>query len=527
MRLVRSRSCRTLLAAAGALLVLGLPASASALDLHIVNESGRPANEVFVDIAGGNFGVPGFVDDQPKALSEIPGGKVTIETLDSGRVYVSYGAPVTEGVPFNSPTRFDWAELTVTPASTDVANLTAVDQFAIGMRLTTFGAAGEAIESVGSTYANTMFGALQQVPGGPAATVRNANGEIVRVLSPLHSLAYPLLSEYVHSMAGQRITLHTPFFGEPFVTSEYSGIFGADGSINLTGTMNAGAGDVTAPSIEMNGPELIEDVYTGAHTPNTLEGAVRRDVLSGFSIGLWGGKYGNDARAFCTNLNTTSQGIWCPDGFDVPAFAEARTVAPPFPAYEQYAAAIDQYADIYGNPYSDASKKVTVALDQPRVTTLQLSILPDSPPASSDTTSPGSGSAPATPTATAIPPTRAPAPAPASTPGSKAAPPRSQVNFKLAKKARLKRGKLVIGRVACKGACGRIVTLLKPKRGKGVIAREAVKTRAHKRTLILKPTKLGRSALRRGRVVSAKLTVTVTQPARLPARKRVRLRVLR
>jgi hypothetical protein len=193
--------------------LLALPASASALKLQIVNESGRAANEVFVDIvAPGGAEGDGFVNNHPQALSEISGQEVTIDKLVSGRVYISYGAAVEEGVPFNSPTRFDWAELTVTPAPEDAANLTAVNQFAIGMRLTTLGGAGEELESVGSTYANTIFDALQQIPGGPESTVRGANGEILRVLSPdTTGSAYPPLTAYVESMAGETITLHTAF----------------------------------------------------------------------------------------------------------------------------------------------------------------------------------------------------------------------------------------------------------------------------------------------------------------------------
>ena len=46
-------------------------APASALNLHIVNESGRPPSEVFVDIAAaGGFEVEGFDNDRPRALSE-------------------------------------------------------------------------------------------------------------------------------------------------------------------------------------------------------------------------------------------------------------------------------------------------------------------------------------------------------------------------------------------------------------------------------------------------------------------------
>jgi Beta-1,3-glucanase len=492
--------------------LLALPASASALQFHVVNESGRPESEVFVDIAGGNFNVPGFTDDQPKALSEIPGGEVTINSLDSGRIYISYGAAVQEGVPFDSPTRFDWAELTVTPSSTDVANLTAVDQFAIGMRLTTLGAAGEELESVGSTYANTIFSALQGIPGGPESTVRGANGEIIRILSPNKSSAYPLLTEYVHSMAGQTITLHTAYFVSPFTTSVYTGTFQADGSISLTGTMKEEGVEKPAPPINLEGQKLIGEIYNGGETPNDLQGTVRRDLLAAFSIGLWGGKYGNDALSFCTNPNTTSQGTWCPTGFNVPAFAEARTVPAPYTTYEQYASVINQYSDIYGAPYSDASKKVTVGLNQAQVKTLQLTILPDSPPASGGGST-SSGSAPASPA-----PSKS-MPKPSQSP--------SQVTFKLAKTTKLNHDKLAVGNLTCKGACGKVVALLRPKRGKAVIAREAVTVRKTAGILVLKPTTAGKPLLKGKGPLATKLTVIVTQPGQRPAQKQVPLKLLR
>lgn len=513
-----------LLAALTALLVL--PASASALQLRIVNESERPDSEVFVDIAGGTapgeFEVPGFLDDQPRALSEIPGQEATIDRLISGRVYVSFGAPVQEGVTLASPTRFDWAELTVTPAPGDAANLTAVNQFAIGMRLTTLGTGGEALESVGSTYADTIFDALQGIPGGPESTVRAADGEILRVLSPDNvGSAYPPLTAYVDSMQGQTITLHSPFFapGER-TTSEYTGTFGAEGAITLDGTKRVeGAAPEAAPPIVIPAGELVGQIYTGGNTPNNLEGAVPRDILAGFSLGLWGGKYGNDAIDFCTDRQANSLGEWCPH-FDVPAFAEARTTPAPFPAYEQYAAVIDQYADVYGNPYSDASKKVTVALDQPRVKTLQLTILPDSPPAPSPPTAPqvpGPGNPPAGPSPAASAPTKSiPHPVPPSV-----------VAFRLAKKARLAQGKLKAGRLSCDGACGRIVAVLRPKHDKGVIAREAATVRAPKSALVLKPTKLGKRLIGRHGSVPAMLIVTVAQPGHQPARKQSSLQVLR
>jgi hypothetical protein len=522
MRLVRSRPRRALLAAAGVLTALALPASASALTFHIVNESGKPANEVFVDItAGGEFDVPGFTKNVPVALSSIPNGELTVSKLISGRVYIEYGRPLREAetglvlqpeetIDFQQPTRFDWAELTVHEAGTeaeaaksDVANLTAVDQFAIGMHLSTFGGAGQELETIGSTYADDVFAALQKVPGGPESTIRNG-AEIIRVLSPLHSTAYPLLTQYVHSMVGQEITLHSIFDG---LIGEYSGKFEEDGSIEISGKDSEG----NPHSTKFTAQELIDDIYTDAGIENTLVGEMRHDVLAGFSLGLWGGKYGNDAIDFCSNPTNNGTGEFCPEGFNKPAFAAARTAPEPYPTYEQYAATIAELGNFYGNPFSDASQQVTIGIAPEHSKTLQLTILPDSPP--SGTSSSGDSSSSSSSSSGG---SSKPAPAP----------PLSQAKFKLPKVAKFKHGKLIVGGVQCKGACGRIVALLRPVKGKGLIASEAVTARKAKATMILKPTKAGKKLLDAGKVKRAKLTVTVTQPGHSSATKTVTVRVV-
>ncbi len=465
------------------------PVGASALELRIVDQGSRGPEDVYVTVVGqpGNYDVTGMANDTPKKLSEIPGQALTIEKLISGRIYISYGAGVKESVPFNSPIRFDWAELTVTPASSDVANLTAVDQFGIGMRLDTYGVSSEHLETVGDANSDTVFAALQQIPGGPQATVKDSGGNVLRVISPLHSDAYPDLSDYVRSMSGKTVVLHTAFFGAPFTTSKYSGTFAADGSIALSGTSNPPG--AAPPTIALGGGGLIEDIYTGAHTPNNLEGAIRRDLLAGFSTGLWGGKYGNDALSFCSNPITTAQGSWCPNGFNKPAFGDARTGPSPFPTCEQYAAVINQYTDSYGNPYSDASKKVTVGLSQQvsggAVKTLRLTILPDSgnaqPQASGN---PSCGAA-----------SQAQAPA----------------RLRLNRSAKVKGRTVRVGSVRCSGPCGRVRAVA--KRGHRVLARMFVKRTSRVRRLVLRLTRAGRRALTRAGRLKTVLNVWVRPSA--------------
>jgi len=457
--------------------------AAGALEFEIVNESGREDDEVFVTVvANGAYAVPGVTENAPVKLSEIPAGSMTINQLISGRVYISYGAGVEEGVPFDSPTRFDWAEMTVTPVAEDVANLTAVDQFAIGMRLDTLNGSGNVLETVGAANSNTIFSALQEIPGGPQATLRDSNGDILRVLSPLHSTAYPELGDYVRSMAGETITLRTAFFGTPFTTTQYSGTFAADGSIVLSGTTNP-AGEAPA-QIAIGAGELIEDIYTGANTPNDVEGAIRRDLLSAFSAGFWNGRYGNDALSFCNDPIIDAQGSYCPHGFNQPAFGDARLALSPFPTCEQYAAVINQHSDVYGNPYSDASKKVAVGLDQPinggEVTKLRLTILPDSGNAQpSSGGNPNCGAAGPAPTAKPVP--------------HKDGDASGRAKAKFRKRSTLAAGGFRLGRVVCPSGCAKVSA--SAKLGAKTVARGKWRGAASNRALTMKLTKAGRQLL--------------------------------
>lgn len=495
----RALSLAPLCATIVALAALLFPAAAPALDVKIVNENSAKFgdDEVWVTVHGSPFNVSGIGDDEPKRLSEIPEGKLTIEELVSGRIYVAYGKEgVKEGVPFDSPIRFDWAELTVTPASGDVANLTAVDQFGIGMRLDTYDASEEHLEAISDANSNTVFDALQQIPGGSQAVIRNGS-EILRVLSPQHSTAYPDLGEYVRSMSGKTITLHSTFSksGDPFTTSEYKGTFAADGSITLNGKSYP---EGKAPeSIPVPASELIPYIYTGENTPNNLEGQIRHDLYVGFSVGFWDGKYGNDAIAFCTNPQSDEFGQWCPK-FDQPAFGDARASLSPFPTCEQYAAVINQLTDSYGNPYSDASKRVTVGLDQEGVNgvkTLKLTILPDS-----GSSGPQEGGNPDCGAGT-------PAPTPAAAPVSTL---RTKVRFVPLHRAWAAKRLVKVGRVQCSASCGRVWAVL--KHGRKKLAHRFFETGARRRAIAMKLTSAGKRMIAQHHRLKAHIDLFVTPP---------------
>ena len=530
---------RLLLVLTALLAALALPAGAQALQLRIVNESSVLPEDVHVTITGSPFEVSGMANDVPKTLKEIEENPswLDIEKLVSGRVYISYYDALHEaelGTLFRSPTRFDWAELTVTPVSTDKANLTAVEQTGIGMRLDTFDSEGHQLEELGSANSDAIFEAMQKIPGGPAATVRNGEGKPVRVISPQKAASYPDLAgvypdlgDYVRSMAGETIALHTAFFGSPFTTSSYAGTFAGDGSITLTGTSNP---PNQAPSqISFQGDQLIDDIETGVGTPNTLQGTIRRDVLSAFSAGLWGGRYGNSAIDFCTNPTSDAQGTWCPEGFNQPAFGGARASLSPFPTCEQYAAVIAHYTDTYGNPYSDASGKVQISLDQPgdggQVETLQLTILPDSgdaQPVSSANSECGAGS-------TSGSGSGASTGGGGSTPSSGATPRGSSavaVHARLLKHSKLlRRGKLRVARLACSAACGRVRATVRV--GRRILARALVKRSGRKRLVVAQLTKPGRKLLRRHKKLKTRLDLWVAPPGQHATHRRGKLLLLR
>ena len=519
------RMSQPILALVVALAALAFPATSPALELEIVNESGKEAWLTPYTANPADYDVPGFTNNEPRALSSITDNKLTIEKLIAGRILVALGdSGVTEPIAFNSQTRFDWIELTLTPAAADVANLTAVEQVGIGMRLNTFGAGDEPMGELASANSETIFSALQEIPGGPESTIRDGEGNILRVLSPLQSSAYPDLGDYVRSMAGKTIHLHSTFSGPgagEFTTSAYSGTFAANGSILLSGTTE---GDTTAPAeILMPGAELIEAIYSGKDTPNTLEGQIRHDVLVGFMAGYWDGRYGNDAIGFCSDPNTAGAQPYCPTGFNQPAFGDARPFLSPFPTCEQYAAVIDQYADMYGNPYSDgASGEVTVPIFETggkAVETLRLTILPDSGDArpvtgGNSNCGAGSGSGPGSSAGSSA--AAPPAPPVASRVG---------VRARLLKKARLKRGKLRVARVACSAPCGRVRAVL--RRGKRVIARAFVKRAGRKSLVVARLTKPGRRLLRHRRKLKARLDLWVAPRGQRATHRRGKLLLIR
>ena len=175
---------------------------------------------------------------------------------------------------------------------------------------------------------------------------------------------------------------------------------------------------------------------------------------------------------------------------------------------------INQYAEMYGNPYSDgAAGNVAINVnesDHKAVDLLKLMILPDSGDAHPEAAgNPNCGAAAPAPPPTAVVSTGAGV-------GRAGA---SAVWVKLFKKAFVKRGRARVGRLACGGPCGDVKLLAKLGR-KTVIGRGRARIKGRKGALTLRLTKAGKRLLAHKRGLKAKVIVWATPPGGRTVRRR-------
>ena len=306
-------------------------------------------------------------------LSDLPGGRFDIGAF-SGRIFISFGKPVTSAEPPRSGTRYDKVELT----NPGVANLTAVDFFGIPFRLQTLNAAGRPRSSLGyQCDANSVRQQLLKIPGARRAQVR-AGGQFVRILSPqLSPGSYPSFAHYLRSMQGKHIVLRGKFFGTPFETFDYSGRVGRNGTVRLTGAVVTASGPGGSGAhrpgqpIMVTGASLRQAIYTGdgpytwggaVHrvSDNDVYAAIYRDLIAGYAWGYFGGRYGNDSARYTGK----------------PPFEAARKAQTRYAAFNPYAAVIYKNSNSYGFSFSDTGpKKVQMGLNG--VSTLRITIPKD------------------------------------------------------------------------------------------------------------------------------------------------------
>ncbi len=504
---------------------LGLAAPASALEVQVVNNSGVDPSQVWLSLYNGPSADGQLPNNTPVQLSSLTNSSFSLNAITAGRLYVAYGDT---GVDINTttstPIRNDKVEFT----NPGVANLTAVDYFGIPMDLQTLDSSGTVLETLAyRCYTSTVAGALQALPGGTASVIKTSAGGFSKVMSPLLSNTWPLMTAYVQSMSGQAITVDSVYdgsaaLGRPAQTADMTGTFGPDGALTLTGTITTPSTGAVAQNqtLQISGDSMAAAVYTnnGTYLKNGAAGAVGdndvfsviyRDVVAGFALGYWGGKYGNTSSAWLRQ----------------PPFTAAWTTPPPFtPYYHQYGATITEYSDAYGFPFTDLSPTTVQAGLTSDVATMRVTLNPDTGPnvaGCAGASTPGTDPPPPA-TTTPVPPTPPavnPAP-PAATEPVTVVPPKRTTTGRAsaiveARSVRLDaRGRLVVP-VRCDGdPCRGELELVAKVKGKAKpkkrtkkpapsrlvtvgTARLAVAEGRTERVLV-KLTKDGRALLRRG-----------------------------
>ena len=352
-----------------ALALVATSGARAAISVHIVNRSGKPADEVYVMLSGGSSSDGQLSNEVGIRLSRLRHSGFALGSF-SGRIYFSYGAPVTSAEPPTWATRYDKVELTYP----GVANLTAVDFFGIPFKLGARNARGRTLGTLTwNAPTDTIDKALLAIPGARRAVVKTRGGGIARILSPqLTPTSYPSLKQYRRALQGKRLIVSGAFFGNPFQTFDYVGRFGGIGTTALSGTIiPRGGSRAPGATLSVAGSTLPSAIYTvdGPYTwggashrvsDNDVYAAIYRDLIAGFAWGYWGGKYGNDSSRW----------------HDKPPFEAARRKGTRYASYNEYAAVVYKYSNAYGFSFSDTGpKKVQLPLD--RAATLEITILPD------------------------------------------------------------------------------------------------------------------------------------------------------
>ncbi len=373
VRRAGARGAVVLVVLAAALALGAMPASA--VNVEVLNSSGRPSSSIYLMLQGGGSSDGQLPSETPEPLSQIKDQTFSLGSITGGRMYVSYGAPVKTNEPPAAPTRYDKIELT----NPGVADVTAVDFFGIPFDLQSLDASGATVgDALGyRCFTSTIVPRLRAI--GPGAEV-SEGGQFVRFLSPQLAAegTYPSLAPYIESMVGKTVEVNDVFGHEhePAKSIVYKGTFEAGGSITLTGTITSPHAPLSSGlPVRIEGATLPSAVYTGngAFTvggeaadvsQNNEYSVIYRDLVAGFGLGYWGGRYGNNSAAWMHQPN----------------FAAAWPAAPAFTAWSLYASTIAEYAPVYGYAFSELGPAEITAPLEGSVATLRVTIDPDQGP---------------------------------------------------------------------------------------------------------------------------------------------------
>jgi hypothetical protein len=386
---------RTLLATLAATLLI-TPA-ADAMSVQIVNDSGLDPSDVYVQFwvpPGQASTASGITANTSVPLSSLTGNTFSFTAVSGGRIVISYDGAVPAGGPFPAAPpattpRWDMVELTVTGSPYDTADLTAVEWFGIPLQVAALNATGG---QLGATLGwNTDFDTISTaLQGIDALALQTPTGTTAGYVSPAianavglnYANGYPDLTPYVSSLQGRTLTITDTFAGQ---TLNFTGTVGSDDSITLNGTYGGAAHSMVIPGATINAAiysgstTFTADTNTAAlYDDNQWYSQVFVDVINGFSLGQWGGNWGNSVDAVAGQT-----GGW----YQQPPYAGAWN--PPTPpagvttTYNPWGAIVAQYGNAFQSPFSQSPTLPTSM--QPQLTiggaaTLQITIPPDHVP---------------------------------------------------------------------------------------------------------------------------------------------------
>ena len=320
--------------------IVGLMASnamaATPLNVQFANQTGMTDDKVFITVqnraagvtdtnityAGGTklaFGQTGGTTNimsSSVSLKTIGKAGLTVNFLDGGIIFVSYGAALTatNGVPSfvgkggpDYGTRFQSFELTMVGGNGNQGNMTAINYFTAPMGIKSYhgGTGGTLLQS--AQY-NQDAAAIAKLMGGltnnnPASVIKNTSGEIIRYIGPssfgpADTNPFPSFQPYLKAIMAARQTTaiqNHNAFNQP--ASGGAGSINYDFTLNLKATVAATAiqmeGNITTSVIEYGKPAKPGPTFDNCSvTIDTTNDAALNFVIYGQAINAGTVKFG-------------------------------------------------------------------------------------------------------------------------------------------------------------------------------------------------------------------------------------------
>ncbi len=352
------------------------------------------ASNVYVSFFGGSLNAT-YDGGTPVALnhsysiSELK-GPIHIVSYTGGRVFVSLGDGVSgmgepEMVNPSIPSykvRHDKIELTFNDADPNsVANLTAVDYFAIPLKINTY-QSGSATPVDKLTYrisANALTTSLAALAGNSSEVLQKYNGNFLRVLSPhtttLSGVSHYLsMKPYIDAVKTWQ-TQGTPIHNHTTIEDIYSRngstpaqqtqryYFQAtvmpDGSLKMIGggeKIGGGRWPGANHTILISAANLLKGIYLGnvpwtvdgnadSFAKNDVYGAAVRDVLAGFNLGFMASETKDPNTGIPFGQESSKYWWHSPRAFE---FLQPKHIF-----YNQYAQIVTGHSDAYSWAFSD------------------------------------------------------------------------------------------------------------------------------------------------------------------------------